>query len=622
MSLASDRPAQFEYWLPVGLEYRGEGRLDYPVLIEESPTVKALVEQASACVAPCLWLGGCEPTLRRDLPELIRTVGEAGDYQLGLWTDGLALQSSSIVEGLKRFGLDRVRIPIHAGRADAHDWISGVNGSSRRASRAVRLCAEAGLAVEVETVITRPTMPLLAETVAIAHRLGAFSVHLRVPRCRGDWVERYIAIAPRYGLMHPFLASLRPSPGNRVSIRGLPHCVVPNNLEYLGTEPEHWLSEGDLGVSDLQCAGACDSCDTQADCSGPPADYVKRFGWSEIRSVSNKSAFATADRIPIAAGAVKPPPRAGRAPATRIAFSVEQSRRPSLGGDPLLGILPRAIPDSIRVTFGGPSPIKDPVLGDHSAEHPIEATRTIRKRLVKAAQHGSGQLRVASAASLAHPQVAELLAECRRLSIPEIEICGIGSALGSLSDREIRRLRGSTRFLFALYGPEATSHDPLIEAGAFERSMEVAQRISELIKPEVGFFGVLRSPAQLLEFDRAWAGGELPGKPRYRLAPAGGSLHGLAQALDQCTESTQEAVIPMVPPCLFSRATNVSPAPHAEPAFGDIDAERRKASACDVRGAYNSCPYIKECARSSSCSGLAQGWSTENIEPVKEGMDE
>jgi MoaA/NifB/PqqE/SkfB family radical SAM enzyme len=613
---------QLEYWLAVGVDYRGQSRLDYPSFLQESPSVEQLVGRAGSCAAACLWLGGCEPTLRPDLPKLISSVAEAGDYKLGLWTDGLALQSQSIVSGLVRFGVDRVRIPVHAGRADAHDWISGISGSSRRAAKAIRLCAEVGLTVEVETVITRPTMSLVAETVEIAQRLGARAVHLRTPRCRGDWAEKYVAIAPRYGLLHPYLADLRSHPDCPVSIRGMPRCVVPDNLEYLSAETERWLIPGGSEALDAECAEGCGRCATYADCFGPPADYVERFGWLELHSQSNQVVSATAERIPVEAGAVKPPPRAGRIPATRITFAIGQSRRPTLGGDPLLGVLPQAVPDSIRVTFGGPALIRDAVLADDSAGQPVESTRTIRRRLVDAAQHGTRQLRVASAASLAHPDVAALLSECRRLSIEEVEICGEGSALAAMSDREIRRMRGINRFLFALYGPDAATHDAVVEAGAFEKTMDIAERISALIKSEVGFFGVLRSDAQLTAFDRAWTSDELPGKPRFRLAPIGGKLSGLAGALEGCSGLVQDAIVPMIPPCLFPRSAQVNPALHAEEAFGDIGAARRKPSACDVRGAYNDCPYASECVLSDFCPGLAHGWTTEHIEPVKEGMDE
>lgn len=621
MILSSDMATLPEYWLAVGAEYRRSGLLDYPSFFAENPSVDSLAARAETCRGSLLWLGGCEPTLRRDLPELIREVALAGEYGVGLWTDGLALQSEAIIRGLKDCGVSRVRVPFHAGRSDAHDWITGVAGSSRRASRAIRLCVEAGIVVEVETIMTRPTTTLLLETVAIAKRLGARAVHLRMPRCRGDWEQRYVSLSARYGLLHPYFSAIKSSSSCVVSVRGLPQCVVPDNLVYFGVAPETWITD-DEEKPTASAEGGCKRCDSYSGCSGPPRDYVERFGWYEIHSESNQPDSATAEPIPIESGAVKPPPRAGRAPATRVSFSAAQARRASLGGDPLLGVLPQPVSESIRVTFGGPAPLEDPLLGDHSEGEEVESTRVVRRRLVELAQEGTQLLRVASAGSLAHPQAADLLAECRRLSIPEVEVCGIGSSLSGLSDREIRRLRGIDRFFFALYGPDPERHDQWVGAGSFEASMTIGARISDLIKAEVGYFGVLRSDSQLAEFERGWESSNILGEPRFRLSPEGGSLYKLASSLEHLSESTRLAVVPMVPPCLFPRSLDVTPAVHAEEAFGDIGSERRKPSACDVRGAYNKCPQASECVLSSSCPGLAQGWGVERIEPVREGMNE
>jgi MoaA/NifB/PqqE/SkfB family radical SAM enzyme len=609
-----------ETWLAVGSKYRRPGALDYLKRCEEDPTIEALRDRVANWEGGLLWLGGCEPTLRHDLPELLRGIAGVYSGALGMWTDGLALQSEPIIRGLIDCGIGRVRLPFHAGRPDAHDWITGMKGSSRRATRAIRLCIEAGLEVEVETVVSRPTMTLLQETVGVAKRLGARGIHLRMPRCQGEWEQRYVALSARYGLIHPYLSELKSSSQCLITLRGVPQCVVPDNLVYMGVRPEHWLCSGAIGAP--LSGGECAQCAAHPACSGPPEDYVKRFGWYEIHSESNQLVAASPKPIPLEQGAVKPPPRAGRAPATRVRFSAIQARRASLGGDPLVGLSSRPVPDSIRVTFGGPAPVADPVLGDHSEGEPVESTRVIRRRLVELSQEGSRLLRVASAGSLAHPQAGELLAECRRLSIEAVEVCGIGSCLSGLSDREIRRLRGIDRFYFALYGPVPEQHDRVVGEGSFVESLAIGSRISELIKAEVGYFGVLRGAEQLPGFEQCWKLTQGMGKPRFRLGPKGGSLRSLADALEDCSKATREALLPMIPPCLVPRSDANTPALPAEEAFGDIGTNRRKPSACDVRGSYNKCPHASECMLSSFCPGLAQGWSTEGIEPVGEDRNE
>ena len=228
--------------------------------------------------------------------------------------------------------------------------------------------------------------------------------------------------------------------------------MSPEHLEFVAAPAVAWLIPGREAENDYDAAEGCRQCDKYADCSGPPRDYTDRFGWTEIRSQENQYVGVVGERIPIEAGAVKPPPRAGRAPATKLSFSVNQSARPTLGGDPLLGVKPNPVAESLRVTFGAPARIQHPVLGDEPALAKVESTRAIRQRLVNVSQQGARCLRVASAGSLAHPNVGSScvnVADCRWTKLKFVARSG----LASLTDREIRRMRGITRFYFALYAP-------------------------------------------------------------------------------------------------------------------------------------------------------------------------
>jgi len=132
-------------------------------------------------------LGGGEPTLRSDLPALVEALPQAR-----LHTDGLAF-----AEGLRGLPLSRVRIDLHSGRQDAHDWLVGRAGAAKAAVRAIRRCLEAGLDVEVETLLTRPTLPHVGETLALVERLGVRAVRLRRIERRGPAAADFIALSPR-----------------------------------------------------------------------------------------------------------------------------------------------------------------------------------------------------------------------------------------------------------------------------------------------------------------------------------------------------------------------------------------------------------------------------------------
>ena len=223
-----------------------------------------------------LLLAGGEPTTRADLLELLRQVRSARPSG-GLWlrTDGLALTSPSVVQALQRAGVDGVRIPLHSGRADAHDWLVGLPGAARRVIRALGTCAQQGLPVEVEITLTRPTLPYLVETVALVARLGVRALWIRRLRAAGAAAADFIALSPRLGMVRAPVEEatlLAEEGGLTVRIEGLPRCTIPGAAHRLdtGLEPA------------APAASPCATCPGLPSCAGAPQDYTARFGWVEL----------------------------------------------------------------------------------------------------------------------------------------------------------------------------------------------------------------------------------------------------------------------------------------------------------------------------------------------------
>jgi hypothetical protein len=198
-----------------------------------------------------------EPTLRADLPSLLSCGAMA--------TDGLALPAA--LPGLRRAGLRRVRIGFHAARPEAHDWVAGRRGCARRVVKAMRMSLASGLSVEAEVLLTRPTAPLLADTVQALHALGVPRVLVRRhPRVN-------VATAARWGQVD-FERVVRLGPD--VTLHGFPSCVVGSAAAWVvpsSAEPE----VGPLAGTPRHATG-CEGCT----CEGPDADYTALFGRTEL----------------------------------------------------------------------------------------------------------------------------------------------------------------------------------------------------------------------------------------------------------------------------------------------------------------------------------------------------
>jgi len=443
-----------------------------------APSLECVIA-AAAHVDGAMALGGGEPTLRSDFPHLVEAFGARATFA----TDALALHTQAVVTSLYERGLRNVRVPVHSARADAHDWMLGIPGAHRRVRRAIEALQTAGVSMQAEVALARPTAPYLEETVAFLLRSGVTNVRFRMLRRLGPMDQRYVTTAPRFGLMEPSLdAALRLALKNDMSVelQGLPHCVIPNFDEFHIPEPVWVLPEGiDAPMAFPKANGGCPGCD----CVGAPEDYVSMFGWTEFNSErAGKPKPVQSVPLPRSGEEAMPPPaRAGRQPATRVAEAIRLAEEMNVGGDPTAGREPGPIPTLVAVRFPQG-----------------EATRSIKQRLVDAAQQGATTLQVAG--TMDHSDALALLREALRLSFAQVVVTADLSGLAPQPNNKLFHLRGLTE----IWCPNN------------EANTEVAERIKTLGKVDYRCVDghaseapvILRGPpgteASRFEFGHSW----------------------------------------------------------------------------------------------------------------------
>lgn len=603
-------------------------RLD-SVLVD--PPAPPSLEAVRGCLASVrdrsvdgVWLWGGEPTLRGDLPRLLSSLGEIEGVRKGLISDGQALTSVKVVEQIRQMGVGSIRLVIASVRASAQDWYLGGQGSFKRSLLAARAIRKAGVELEVEVPVTRPTRPFVREVVELAARLGARRVWLRRVTGRGLARTRDVEVLARLGLLQADVeqaVQLGAREGLQVVTEGFPRCVLPgvvaHSVSPAGVEvlvppdgPWRFLStEFASQTGDRGCAG----CPGPSGCVGAPEDYVRRFGRSEIDAHTNPvRQVGDLPRTPAMDGSRYPPPRAGRFPSASLPYVARAARLTSLADDPLVMVPRPAVPARVRAVFLAPAKIADPVLGDQPGPQVPETTRQARIRLVQVAQHGARTLRIASAGSMNHPDAPELLREAVRLQFEQVEVAGEISALASMKDLKMRRLRGLTRLDAALFGATPEVHDAVVgDPGAFEATLDLLDRASRLVPGlAVGAYAVIRAAREVEPFAQAWADGRLPGDPWFRLAPSGGSLHELADVARGLGEGpARDALAAVLPVSLLERGSEVVPAPAAQEAWGSLAADFARPSGSDRYGCYADRLADAFDPQPGDCPGYAVGWN-------------
>ena len=139
---------------------------DDPTLEEMKEAIRDIVRQ---CGKPLLQLSGGEPTLRDDLPELVRYAREAGCSYVQVNTNGIRLaRDPEYAKKLAEAGLDIVFLQFDGTCGDIYEFLRGQDLLEIK-KQAIRVCADLRIGVTlVPTVVPGINTDNLGDLVAFA----------------------------------------------------------------------------------------------------------------------------------------------------------------------------------------------------------------------------------------------------------------------------------------------------------------------------------------------------------------------------------------------------------------------------------------------------------------------
>jgi len=101
---------------------------------------------------PTISFTGGEPTLRDDLPAMIRHASELG-MRTNLITNGIRCADPAFVADLAGAGLDSAQVSLESHRADIHDAVTGNRGSHEKTLRGIENLSKGGIYTHTNTTI-------------------------------------------------------------------------------------------------------------------------------------------------------------------------------------------------------------------------------------------------------------------------------------------------------------------------------------------------------------------------------------------------------------------------------------------------------------------------------------
>ncbi len=258
----------------------------------------ALIAELEASRPGCdgVVLTGGEPTVRRDLPDLVAAARDLGYRTIQLQTNGRALCHRPLLERLVGAGLTEVAPALHGPDPAVHDALVRAPGAFKQTVRGIRHARALGLPVVLNSVVVRRNVQHLPAMARLFVALDVASFQLAFVHALGTAGQHIDDVMPRLSDARPFLhAALAVGRAASVSCwtEGVPLCFLGPLAAHASERriPSTRIVDADRVVEDYTLARReqakakgppCAECSDDAVCEGPWREYPERFGWGEM----------------------------------------------------------------------------------------------------------------------------------------------------------------------------------------------------------------------------------------------------------------------------------------------------------------------------------------------------
>jgi pyrroloquinoline quinone biosynthesis protein E len=238
-----------------------------------------VLAQAAALGVLQVHLSGGEPTLRRDLEEIVRAAVEAGLYT-NLITAGVHVDRARL-KALLDDGIDHVQLSQLRTDAATADRIDGMPGGFERKMAFAQAVAEEGVPLTVNAVMHRQNLAQLPEMLEIALRFKAHRIEVAHVQYYGWALKNRSALMPTRAQMDKATEQVRQA-RERLKGRLQIDYVVP---DYYASRPKPCM--GGWGRSFLNVTPVGDVLPCHA------AQTIPGLGFDNVRDKSLKEIWET-----------------------------------------------------------------------------------------------------------------------------------------------------------------------------------------------------------------------------------------------------------------------------------------------------------------------------------------
>lgn len=239
---------------------------------------------------------GGEPTIRSDLPALVRHAKRKGFEHVKIASNGLRYAHAPYLDHLVECGADRFHVSVHAFGDAAYEETVRREGTAAHRRAAIANLVARGLDPVADLILKEDTYRQIRPWIAglVEQKVRRFALWLV---SLTDENAGNVEQLPRITDVVPFLLEAfddARAGGYEVVSLHIPRCFVPgyeDHVRHPGADlvtvvtPDEVFDLKDSRLSGGVKPAGCAGCRYERVCPGLRRDYVERFGGGEVRAV-------------------------------------------------------------------------------------------------------------------------------------------------------------------------------------------------------------------------------------------------------------------------------------------------------------------------------------------------
>jgi len=254
------------------------------------------IERAAARGFKEIAFTGGEPTIRSDLPALVKHARRRGFEHVKVASNGLRYAHAPYLDHLVACGVDRFNMSMHAFTDDAYERTVRREGTAALRRAAIGHLVDRGLDPMADLILKEDTYRHLRGWITSLVSLGVRRFSLWLVSLT-DQNAGNVEQLPRISDVAPFVKEAFDDArkgGYEVLSLHIPRCFLPgceDHVRHPGADIVTVVTPDDVfdlkdsrlggGVKPAGCAG----CKYAGECPGLRQDYVDRFGGGEVAAV-------------------------------------------------------------------------------------------------------------------------------------------------------------------------------------------------------------------------------------------------------------------------------------------------------------------------------------------------